>query len=55
MLNSIEAHITKHVAHTDWPAIHIDDYAIITPHANDINSHSDDNRYDIMKQEMEEH
>ena len=31
------------------------DYAIITAHANDMASAKDDNRYDKMRQEMEDH
>ena len=53
--NRIEDNITRHIVHTEWSAIHIDEHAIITAHANDINSFKDDNRYDIMKQQFEEH
>ena len=51
----IEHRVTKHVYGQDWLAIHIDGYAIITAHANDIHSAADGNRYDIMRFEIDTH
>ena len=53
--NRIEHRVTKHVHGQDWLAIHIDGYAIISAHANDIHSAADDNRYDTMRQEIDTH
>ena len=53
--NNIEHRITKHAHGQDWLAIHIDGYAIISAHANDIHSTADDNRYDTMRQEIDTH
>ena len=51
----IEHRVTKHVYGQGWLAIHIDGYAIISAHANDIHSAADDNRYDTMRQEIDTH
>ena len=47
--NKIEENVTRHVIYPEWSAIHIDEYAFVTIHANDINSFKDDNRYDVSK------